>query len=85
MASSQQPRSSPRLSDEELEYYGDLYIRCAIRHAGVDFEGFLNNPEYYLQKYAKGHPALSGRDGDVRRKGLLRFLRLRPATRTPSE
>jgi hypothetical protein len=85
MTSSQQPRSSPRLSDEELEYYGDLYVRCVIRDAGVDFENFLNNPEYYLQKYAKGHPALSGRDGDGGRKGFLRYLRFRQETRTPSE
>jgi hypothetical protein len=51
----------------------------------VDFEGFLNNPEYYLQKYAKGHPALSGRDGDGGRKGFRRYLRFRHATRAPSE
>jgi hypothetical protein len=85
MASSQQLRSSPRLSDEELEYYGDLYVRCAIRDAGVEFESFLDNPEYYLQKYARGHPALSGRDGDGERKGFLRYLRFRHETRTPSE
>jgi hypothetical protein len=85
MANSQKPRSSARLSDEELEYYGDLFVGCAIRQAGVDFETFLNNPEYYLQKHAKGYPALSGRDGDTGRKGLLRYLRLRQATRTPSE
>jgi len=85
MANSQKPRSSARLSDEELEYYGDLFVRCVIRQAGVDFETFLDNPEYYLQKYAKGHPALRGRDGDARRKGLLSYLRLRHVTRTPSE
>ena len=85
MLRSRKPRLSPRLSDEELEYYGDLYIRCTIRKAGVDFESFLGNPEYYLQKYAKGHPALNRKDVDKGRKGLLRFLRLRQATRTPSE
>jgi hypothetical protein len=51
----------------------------------VDFENFLNNPEYYLQKYARGHPALSGRDGDGGRKGFLRYLRFRQETRAPSE
>jgi hypothetical protein len=51
----------------------------------VDFESFLDNPEYYLQKYAKGHPALSGKDGDARRRGLLKYLRLPQATRTPSK
>ena len=85
MVSSQNSRSLPRLSDEELEYYGDLYVLCAIRQAGVDFETFLSNPEYYLQKYAKGHPALSSRDGDARRKGFFSFLHLRQATRSPSK
>jgi hypothetical protein len=85
MPSSQKARLSPRLSDEELEYFGDLYVRCAIRQGGVDFETFLDNPEYYLQKYAKGHPATSRKDADKERKGLLSFLRLRQATRTPSE
>ena len=85
MPSSQKSRLSPHLSDEELEYYGDLYVHCTIRQAGVDFENFLDNPEYYLQKYAKGHPALSGRDGDAGRRSLLSYLRLRQATRTPSQ
>jgi len=85
MRSFQIPRLSARLSDEELEYYGDLYIGCAIRQAGVDFETFLDNPDYYLQKYAKGHPAVRGRDAEQERKGLLGYLRLRQATRTPSE
>ena len=84
MANSQKPRLSARLSDEELEYYGDLFVCCAIRQAGVDFETFLENPEYYLQKYAKGHPAISRRDGDGKRRSLRSFLRLRHATRTPS-
>jgi hypothetical protein len=85
MTSSQNPRSSPRLSDEELEYYGNLYVRCAIREAGVDFESFLNNPEYYLRKHAQGHPAAAGTDGDGRRKGLRSHLRLRQAARTSIE
>ncbi len=85
MLSSQRHWLSIRLSDEELEYYGDLYVRCAIRQVGVDFETFLDNPEYYLQKHAKGHPAISGRDGDAERKGLLKYLRLRQVTRSPSE
>ena len=78
-------RSSPRLSDEELEYYGDLYIRWGIRGAGVDFEGFLNNPEYYLQKHTSGRWRAGGREGDDGRKGLLGYLRLRQAARTPAE
>jgi hypothetical protein len=70
-------RSSPRVSDEELEYYGDLYIQWAIREAGVDFEGFLNNPEYYLERHARGR----WRIGKEERKGLRSYLRLRRATR----
>lgn len=85
MFRSQIPWSSPRLSDEELEYFGDLYVRCTIRQTGVDFETFLGNPEYYLHKFAKGHPAISRKDADKGRKGLLSFLRPRQASRTPSE
>lgn len=81
MANPRDLRPSLRLSDEELEYYGDLYIRCAIRDTGVDFETFLSNPEYYLQRHARGHPALGGRDGDEERKGLRDRLRLHRATR----
>lgn len=85
MANPQNSWSSPRLSDEELEYYGGLFVRCGIREAGVDFESFLNNPDYYLQKHAKGHPAVGGADGDGGRKGLRDYLRLRQASRTSSE
>lgn len=80
----QDDRSPDRLSDEELEYYGDLYIQCKIRESGLDFESFLGNPEYYLRKYAQGRWR-GGRDDEKGRKGLLRFLRFRPATRAPSE
>jgi hypothetical protein len=85
MGNPQGSRSSPRVSDEELEYYGDLYVRCDIRGKGVDFESFLNNPEYYLQKHARGHPALGGRDGDEERKDLRSRLRLHRAPRTSPE
>jgi hypothetical protein len=84
MERQQSERSFPHLSDEELEFYGNLYVECQIKEASVDFESFLNNPEYYLQKYAQGRwRAVFGKPEG--RKGLLRFLRLRPATRTPSE
>ncbi len=83
MAQSQNGRSSPRLSDEELEYYADLYIAHEIREAGVEFENYLNNPEYYLQKYAP-HQAAGGRDGAGWRKGLRSYLGLRQTTRGSS-
>jgi hypothetical protein len=79
----QDNRSPDRLSDEELEYYGDLYIECKIRESGLDFESFLSSPEHYLRKYAQGLWR-GGRDDEQRRKGLFRYLRLRAATRTPS-
>lgn len=84
MAQSKNERSSPRLSDEELEYYADLYIQYAIREAGVEFEGFLNNPEYYLRRYAPEHQAVGGQDGGGWAKGLRSYLRIRHRTRTPS-
>jgi len=80
MANRQNAKSIPRLSDEELEYYGDLYVRCGIREAGVDFESFLNNLDYYLQKHARGRQALRESEGNGDRKGLTGFLRLRQAT-----
>jgi hypothetical protein len=79
MARPKKEESAPRLSDEELEYYGELYLGCGIREAGVDFENFLINPEYYLRKYAKGRWRI-GR-GSGRRKGLLRLPWLGRATR----
>jgi hypothetical protein len=85
MRSLQGARYSPRLSDEELEYYGEVYLRAALGQFGVDFETFLENPEYYLHKYAKGHPAISGKDGESGKKGLLRLLGLRHMPRTPSK
>jgi len=69
-------RSSSRVSDEELEYYGDLYVQWAIREAGVDFEGFLDNPEYYLETHARGRQRAGGRNGREERKGFRGFLRL---------
>ena len=75
MGHAQNGRSSAHLSDEELEYYGDLYVRCGIRDAGVEFESFLSNPEYYLLKHAKGFWRRG--DGRDERKGLRRYLRFR--------
>jgi hypothetical protein len=84
MARSHEKRSSHRVSDEELEYYGNLYVGSAIRDGGVDFETFLSNPEYYLAKYPRrGEPKERADDGRGR-KGLRYFLRFRSASRTPS-
>jgi hypothetical protein len=85
MAHSHDGQSAPRLSDEELEYYGDLYIRWAFREAGVDFESFLNHPDYYLQKHTRGGWRAGRGDGDAGRRSLRSYLWGRQATRTPPE
>ena len=84
MAQPKNERSSPRMSDEELEYYADLYIQYAIREAGVEFEGFLNNPHYYLRKHAPEYQVVGGQDGGGWGKGLRSYLRIRHRARTPS-
>ncbi|HSB72816.1 MAG TPA: hypothetical protein VLT62_26120 [Candidatus Methylomirabilis sp.] len=75
----QNERSPDRLSDEELEYYGDLYIECNIREVGLDFESFLGNPDHYLRKYARERWRAGRDDGRNRRRGILGYLGLRPA------
>ena len=73
-----------RLSDEELEYYGDLYLTRGIREAGVDFTSYLGNPEYYLAKYGKTDEVPeSGKSGDDR-EAIRQLIRLRSASRTSS-
>jgi hypothetical protein len=82
MARSQEKRFSQRLSDEELEYYGELYLSRAIREAGVEFEGFLSNPDYYLLKYPRKDGQRDGKGDGRDRGGFRRFLRLRSASRS---
>ncbi len=77
--------SSSRLSDEELDYYGDLYVRCRIREFGVDFESFLTNPEYYLLKYARGHRHTGEDGGDNGQKDRHSLLRHRQPTCASSD
>ncbi len=74
----------PRLSDEELEYYGDLYLTRGIREAGVDFSSYLSNPEYYLTKYGKRDGVPNGKKASDGREALRHLIRLRSAPRTPS-
>jgi hypothetical protein len=68
------------LSDEELEYYAELYLG----HAGVDFETFLGNPDYYLIKYPRRDERRVGQSDDNGRRGLRQLFRLRSASRTSS-
>jgi hypothetical protein len=84
MGSPQENRPAPHLSDEELEYYGDLYLTRGVREAGVDFESYLSNPEYYLAKYGTGDGVAGGGDGGDSREALRQLIRLRSASRTSS-
>jgi hypothetical protein len=80
MPRSQEKRSSQRWSDEELDYYGELYLSRGMREAGVEFEGFLSNPEYYLVKYPRRDGRRDVGDNGTARRGLLRFFGLRSAS-----
>lgn len=81
MARPQEKRYSQRLADEELEYLAELYLGHGIRNAGVDFETFLGNPDYYLIKYPKRDERRSSQDNGNGRHGLRQLFRLRPASR----
>ena len=78
-------RPSLRFSDEELDFFGDLFTTCRIGEAGVEFESFLRNPEYYLRKYAQGRWSLHPEDPDRGWRWFLRYLGLGPASRIVAE
>jgi hypothetical protein len=80
MTHSQEKWSAPRLSDEELEHYGELFLSHAIRDAGIEFENFLGNPEYYLVRYPRKDGRRDGGENGKTRRGLLQRLGLRPAS-----
>ena len=84
MGNPQEHRPVSRLSDEELEYYGDLYLTRGVREAGVDFESYLGNPEYYLAKYGTRDGIPDGKDGSDGQEPLRQMIRLRSASRTSS-
>ncbi len=83
MARPQERRSPRRVSDEELEYYGELYLGRAMREAGVDFETFLSNPDYFLAKYPPRDGSGEDAGAKKRRRGLMARLGLRSASRPP--
>ena len=39
-----------RLSDELLNFYGDLFLQLSLRQGGISFEQFLCCPTYYLAR-----------------------------------
>jgi len=76
--------ASSRLTDEVLEYYGNLYVQHGIRDAGVEFESFLSNPEYWLDRHTGGRWR-GGTDRGDGRRSLAAFLRLRRQPRDSAE
>jgi len=72
--------TSRRLTDEELDYYGDLFLRSDLRDAGVEFETFLADPEQYLHRC--GRPSDGSKDDGRRNGKLSRLLRLRSTPRS---
>lgn len=78
----QDKRSSQRLSDEELEYFAELYLGHELRNAGVDFETFLGNPDYYLIKYPKRDERRGAQNNGNGRNGLRQLFRFRSASRS---
>lgn len=85
MARPKDKRLSQLLSDEELEYFAELYLGHGIRNAGVDFETFLGNPDYYLVKYPKRDERRGAQENGNGRHGLRRLFGLRSSSRTSSE
>ena len=81
MARHQEKRSPQRLSDEELDYFAELYLGHGIRNVGVDFETFLGNPDYYLIKYPRRDERRGSQNDGNGRHRLRQFFRLRPASR----
>ncbi|MFB3816265.1 MAG: hypothetical protein ACE147_01265 [Candidatus Methylomirabilales bacterium] len=72
-------RQLSRITDEQLEFYGELYLQHALSEV-IDFENFLLDPERYLPREAR--PA-SCRVNTGRWRSLLGLLRIRPLARSP--
>jgi hypothetical protein len=85
MPNSMGSRLSARLSDEELEYYGNLYVQHGIRDAGVEFENYLSNPEYWLDRHTRRRWRGEADQVDDRRGGLAAYFRFRRAPRNGNE
>lgn len=65
-----------RVSDEELEYYGQLYMQQNLREV-VEFETFLLDPERYLRRKPRETASPDGQPPG--RRGILGILRPRPS------
>lgn len=47
-----------RISDEELEYYGDRYVELRLKQQGVTFAQYLARPALYEPKALDPEPLL---------------------------
>ncbi len=74
-------RPVPRLTDEELEYYGELYLHHRIGDI-VTFETFVLDPDNYLHRRARSAGAMASRPNGWWRS-LLAFLGFRTLARAP--
>lgn len=72
-------RPLSRITDEQLEFYGDLYLQHALSEV-IDFENFLLDPERYLPRDAR---RVARHAGTGRWRSLLGLLRIRPLARSP--
>lgn len=82
MGRREEGRLVPRLTDEELEYYGELYLQHGIAEI-VTFESFLLDPEPYLQRHARSLCGAAYRPRGGWWRSLLALLGLRPLARSP--
>jgi hypothetical protein len=69
----------PRLTDEELEYYGRLYLEHGIAEV-ITFESFLLDPDRYLHRRVR---SAASRPRPGRWRSLLAVLGVRPLARSP--
>jgi hypothetical protein len=68
-----------RITDEQLEFYGELYLQHALSEV-IDFENFLLDPDRYLPRDTR---ISARRAGAGRWRSLLGLLRIRPLARSP--
>ncbi len=71
----------PRVSDEELEFYGEQYVRHGLAEV-VSFESFLLDPDRYLPREGRTAAASPRRSAGPWRS-LLVLLGIRPLARSP--
>ncbi len=81
MSRSEDGRPVLRLTDEELDYYGELYLQLGIAEV-VTFQSFLLDPDAYLHRHARS----AGASAPTRTRwwrSLLALLGLRALAGSP--